>query len=113
MGITTEQCLLYETCNSKTATCAVRKPDEGCPVYRYFKKLIIQNYNERLNADKVAMLTEIQMEIEKKSYYDTTIIGDYEDEVRIDLVELDDVNEVIQQKINGLEAESEHQESEG
>ena len=64
------------------------------------------DYENRLRADMVAMLTEIQMEIEKKSYYDTTIIGDYEDEVRIDLVELDDVNEVIQQKINSLKAES-------
>ena len=60
------------------------------------------DYENRLKADMVAMLTEIQSEIEKKSYYDTTIIGDYEDEVRIDLVELDDVNEVIQQKINSL-----------
>ena len=53
-------------------------------------------------ADMVAMLTELQLEIKEKSYYDTTIIGDYEDEVRIDLVELDDVNEVIKQKINTL-----------
>ena len=63
-------------------------------------------YEARLKADMVAMLTEIQMEIKKKSYYDTTIIGDYEDEVRIDLVELDDVNEIIQQKINSIKAES-------
>jgi predicted molibdopterin-dependent oxidoreductase YjgC len=59
-------------------------------------------YETRLKADMIAMLTEIQSKIEKKSYYDTTIIGNYEDEVRIDLVELDDVNEVIQQKINSL-----------
>ena len=70
------------------------------------------DYETRLKADMVAMLTEIQLEIEEKSYYDTTIIGNYEDEVRIDLVELDDVNEVIQQKINALKTEIEPQESE-
>ena len=55
----------------------------------------------------IAMLTEIQLEIEEKSYYDTTIIGNYEDEARTNLVELDDVNDIIQQKINELKAESE------
>ena len=44
-------------------------------------------------------------EIDEKSYYDTTIIGNYEDEVRIGLVELDDVNDIIQQKINALKGE--------
>ena len=60
------------------------------------------DYENRLKADIVAMLTEIQLEIEEKSYYDTTIIGNYEDEVRINLVELDDVNDIIQQKIDKL-----------
>lgn len=64
-------------------------------------------YVKRLKADMVDMLTDIWLEIKKKSYYDTTIIGNYEDEVRINLVELDDVNEIIQQKINSLKSESE------
>ncbi len=56
-------------------------------------------------ANIVAMLEEIKLKITEKSYYDTTIIGNYEDEVRIDLVELDDVNDIIQEKINTLEVE--------
>ena len=48
------------------------------------------------------MLKEIQLKIEEKSYYDTTIIGNYEDEMRIYLVELDDINDIIQNKINTL-----------
>lgn len=57
-------------------------------------------------ADMVAILTEIKLKIAEKSYYDTTIIGDYEDEVRVDLVELDDVNDIIQEKISTLEVEN-------
>lgn len=54
----------------------------------------------------MAMLEEIKSKITEKSYYDTTIIGDYEDEVRINLVELDDVNEIIIEKINALKGDS-------
>lgn len=62
-------------------------------------------YEARLKADMVAILTEIKLKITERSYYDTTIIGNYEDEVRIDLVELDDVNDIIQEKISTLEVE--------
>lgn len=62
-------------------------------------------YEAKLKADMIAILTEIKLKIAEKSYYDTMIIGNYEDEVRIDLVELDDVNDVIQNKINTLEVE--------
>lgn len=60
------------------------------------------DYEARLKADMIAILTEIKLKIAEKSYCDTTIIGNYEDEVRINLVELDDVNDIIQQKINAL-----------
>ena len=59
-------------------------------------------YEARLKADLKAILGELQLKITEKSYYDTTIIGNYEDEVRIGLVELDDVNDIIQNKINTL-----------
>lgn len=105
MGMTLdEKCYLYGSCKCQTAGCVVR-PDNGCPVYRYFKDLIVKDYENRLKTDMVAMLTGIQLKIEEKSYYDTTIIGNYEDEVRIYLVELDDVNDIIQEKINTLEVE--------
>ena len=60
------------------------------------------DYEARLKADMIAILTEIKLKIAEKSYCDTTIIGNYEDEVRINLVELDDVNEIIIEKINEL-----------
>lgn len=66
-----------------------------------------KDYKNRLKADMSAMIKKIQSEIEEKSFYDTRIIGNYEDEVRTYLVELDDVNGIIQQKINLLKSESE------
>ena len=37
-----ERCLLYMGCPCRTASC-YGLPDEGCPVYRWFKKLIEDN----------------------------------------------------------------------
>ena len=34
-----ERCWLYQGCPCRTAGC-IGLPDEGCPVYRWFKKLI-------------------------------------------------------------------------
>lgn len=64
------------------------------------------DYEARLKADMKAILTEIKSKIAEKSYYDTTIIGNYEDEVRVEYVELDDVNDIIQEKISTLEVEN-------
>jgi hypothetical protein len=64
------------------------------------------DYEARLKADMMAMLEEIKLKITEKSFHDTTIIGNYEDEVRINLVELDDVNDIIQEKISTLEVEN-------
>ena len=69
--------------------------DELCPTCRRKETYLTKD-------EVIAMLEEIKSKITEKSYYDTTIIGDYEDEVRIDLIELDDVNDIIQQKINDL-----------
>ncbi len=102
MGMTIEKCLLYEMCNCKTASCAACKPDKGCPIYRYFKELIIQNYNARLKADMVDMLTELQLEIEE--LYPNPELNTYYRAV-------DDCSNLIQQKIDALKAESEPQES--
>ena len=62
-------------------------------------------YEARLKADMVAMLTDIQLELEEKSFYYIRIFGKPEDEKRVYLVELDDVNEVIQEKIDKLRGE--------
>lgn len=64
----------------------------------------IEGYEQRLKADMVAMLTEIQLEIEEKS------IIDY-DEALYDggecVISISEINDIIQQKINALKAESE------
>ena len=64
------------------------------------------DYEARLKADMMAILKDIKLKIKKKSYHDTTIIGNYEDEMRVELVELDDVNDIIQDKISTLEVEN-------
>ena len=92
------ECLFYETCSSRTAICKIRQPDNGCPVYRYFKGLIVKDYEARLKADMVAMLTDLQLEIEE------CVDGaegspQFEQGVSIARVQ---VVEIIQQKINEL-----------
>lgn len=37
-----DKCPWYDMCVHKTATCRVRYPDEGCVLYRWFKKLILE-----------------------------------------------------------------------
>lgn len=43
-----EKCYLYGSCKCQNAGCVVR-PDNGCPVYRYFKGIIVKDYENRLN----------------------------------------------------------------
>jgi hypothetical protein len=66
--------------------------------YDSFKK----EYENRLKADMVAMLTEIQLEIEEMAptYHN-------QDWSITDLVSISEVNKVIQQKINALKGEEE------
>ena len=95
------ECLFYETCSSRTAICKIRQPDNGCPVYRYFKGLIVKDYEARLKADMVAMLTDLQLEVEE------CVDGaegspQFEQGVSIARVQ---VVEIIQQKINDLRGE--------
>ena len=44
------KCPLFDLCNCKTAICRIRRPDEFCYWYRYFKKLIEEN-KEKDNLD--------------------------------------------------------------
>ena len=40
-GVKYERCWLYGACKSRTASCLSMGPtDNGCPVYRWFRKLI-------------------------------------------------------------------------
>ncbi len=41
-----QACPLLEWCPSKTATCKVYLPDDGCYWYRWFKKLIQEDNKE-------------------------------------------------------------------
>ena len=103
------ECLFYETCSSRTAICKIRQPDNGCPVYRYFKGLIVKDYEARLKADMVAMLTDIQLEIEElrldkplMSRYGHECYG-HEEKTSTEIQQ--ECSEIIQQKIDELEGE--------
>lgn len=114
MGMTfDEKCYLYGSCKCQTAGCVFR-PDNGCPVYRYFKDLIVKDYEKRLKADMVAMLTEIQLEIEE---HEESIIGHYGKETKESDFPSHKIErnngrkecvDLIQQKIDTLKAESEN-----
>lgn len=68
--------------------------------YDSFKK----DYGNRINADLVAILTEIQLEIEENSYPENV----YGDEYGInEIISTDGIYELIQHKIDKYKAESE------
>ncbi len=62
------------------------------------------DYENRLKAEKVAMLTEIQLEVEEMSELVTEIHGEEWNEINV--IHSQDVLSLIQQKINELKAES-------
>lgn len=63
-----------------------------------------EDYESRLKADMVAMLKEIQLEIEENSYSENV----YGDEYGINkVISTDDIYQIIQQKIDKCKAESE------
>ena len=71
---------------------------EACKVALDF----IEGYEQRLKADMVAMLTEIQLEIEEKS------IIDYDEDLYDGgecIISISEIKEIIQQKINKLRGE--------
>lgn len=43
------KCPLFDFCDSITATCRVKEPDEGCYYYRYFRDLINRKEAEKHN----------------------------------------------------------------
>ena len=103
MGMTIEEkCYLYGSCKCQTAGCVVR-PDNGCPVYRYFKDLIVKDYEKRLKADLVAMLKELQLEIDE-----IPINADNSEPFKLGQASAyDKCENLIYQKIDTLKAESE------
>ena len=98
--LTTDMATIKQLSNSIKAL--QKANSEIAVAYDKFKA----DYEARLKADMMAILKDIKLKIKKKSYHDTTIIGNYEDEVRVELVELDDVNDIIQEKISTLEVEN-------
>ena len=66
---------------------------------RYTLITLAENYEARLKADKVAMLEEIQSEIEEESWDIGVIIPGPNKQV----VDKEDLDRIIQEKINALE----------
>lgn len=46
------KCPLFSFCNCKTAMCQVVLPDESCYWYRYFKQLIKEKQEMKINNQK-------------------------------------------------------------
>lgn len=95
-----KKCYLYGSCKCQTAGCVVR-PDNGCPVYRYFKNIIVKDYETRLKTDMAAMLDELKEQLREmhEDFYET----EHFDEAYGVSVSMD----VIRQKINNLAEGSE------
>lgn len=101
MGMSIDKkCYLYGSCKCQTAGCVVR-PNNGCPVYRYFKDLIVKDqYEAKLKADMVAILEDLKQEIDMMPKY-----FPYTDHT-IWFID-GDVFKLIQQKIDKLKGDSE------
>lgn len=69
MGMTIEKCYLYGSCKCQTAGCVVL-PDEGCPVYRYFKDLIVKDYENRLKDEREKIAEDVA---DKMDYMDSCL----------------------------------------
>lgn len=63
------------------------------------------DYEARLKADMVAMLTEIQLEIEEKEFLESSCSFMDNTEEKNYAVYTDDISEIIQQKIDALKAD--------
>ena len=77
--------------------------EKHCPL-REVEAIPKADYENRLKADMVAMLTEIQLEFEENTvrWYVGRVDGKSDD-----VVLMETINDIIQQKINALKAESE------
>lgn len=69
-------------------------------------RMMQSDYNARLKADLVAMLTDLKNKLIDKSWN----IDMYDDDLDFECCYLTDIDEIIQQRINALKAESEGKE---
>ena len=65
------------------------------------------DYEARLKADMVAMLTDIQLEIEEKKFLESSCYFMDKTEEKNYAVYTDDISNIIQQKIDALKGEQE------
>ena len=70
-------------------------------------QLMQADYENRLKADLVAMLTDIQLEIEEKEFLESSCSFMDKTEEKNYAVYTDEISKIIQQKIDALKAESE------
>ena len=86
----------------------IDKKTKYCVTDQVMKAVVATNraipkadYENRLKADMVAMLTEIQLEIEEEAFDMTGLV--YIPNIdNANVVLMDDLNKIIQQKINSL-----------
>jgi hypothetical protein len=96
-GANERRCVIDDSCIDGI----VSERAYDCPLVEAIPKA---DYENRLKADMVAILAEIQLEIEENSYSENA----YGDEYGINkVISTDDIYQIIQQKINALKSESE------
>lgn len=96
-GANERRCVIDDSCIDGM----VSERAYDCPLVEAIPK---DEYEKRLKADMVAMLTEIQLKIEENSYSENV----YGDEYGINkVISTDGIYQIIQQKIDKCKAESE------
>ena len=102
MGMTIEvaikqiiECKAFKQCDTEKDSEAFEVAIDTMRKYQMFQI----DYEARLKADLVAMLIELQSDIEKESWSLEAYVEDSDSRE----VDLDDVDKLIQQKINELE----------
>ena len=70
-------------------------------------QMLQADYETRLKADMVAMLTDIQLEIEEKKFLESSCSFMDKTEEKNYAVYTDDISNIIQQKIDALKGEQE------
>lgn len=102
--------LLHCDCKGSFSECDTCLNSELCSLIndaQTIEAIPKADYEARLKADMVAMLTDIQLEIEEKKFLESNCTFMDKTEEKNYAVYTDDISKVIQQKIDSLKAESE------
>lgn len=99
-GVSERRCIIDDSCIDGM----VSERAYDCPLIEAISKA---EYESRLKADMVAILTEIQLEIEEEKTNTEHLHYDELEQAESYNIGVDNCSNIIQQKINSLKSESE------